>query len=223
MEEREAKERLLEAVLGHVPFDGWSETSFAAAIADSGVAPGLARALFPRGGLDLALAWHRAGDAEMARRLAAEDLSGLRFRDRVARAVLLRLELADREAVRRGTALFALPQNAGVGAGALWGTADAIWTALGDRSDDLNWYSERASLAAVHGATVLYWLGDDSPGHAATRDFLDRRIEGVMRFEKLKAGLAENPLGRMLAAGPLKFLGRIRPPARPEGFPGRNS
>ena len=36
-----------------------------AALADSGVAPGLAAAAFPRGALDLALAYHRAGDAAM--------------------------------------------------------------------------------------------------------------------------------------------------------------
>jgi ubiquinone biosynthesis protein COQ9 len=87
-------------------------------------------------------------------------------------------------------------RHAADGARAIWGTADAIWTALGDTSDDMNWYSKRASLSAVYGATVLFWLGDDSTGHQATWDFLDRRIEGVMRFEKAKAAMAANPLGK---------------------------
>jgi ubiquinone biosynthesis protein COQ9 len=54
--------------------------------------------------------------------------------------------------------------HAADGAKAIWGTADRIWTALGDTSDDLNWYTKRATLSAVYGSTVLYWLGDDSPG-----------------------------------------------------------
>ena len=112
-----AKERVLRAALGHVAFDGWSEPSLAAAIADSGVEPGLARALYPRGGVDLAVAYHRAGDAAMVEALASRDLASLRFRDRVALAVRLRLQAADKELVRRGSALFALPQHAIEGAG----------------------------------------------------------------------------------------------------------
>jgi ubiquinone biosynthesis protein COQ9 len=221
MTEDNTKDRILQAALPHVAFDGWSETTLRAAADDSGVAPGLAHALFPRGGLDLALAYHAAGDRAMARALAGADLAEMRFRDRVAHAVRLRLDGADRELVRRGATLFALPQNAGAGAGAVWGTADAIWTALGDTSEDVNWYTKRASLSAVYASTVLYWLGDDSPGHEATWDFLDRRIEGVMAFEKAKAGFAANPLGKALFAGPFKIFERIRAPKVPDDLPGR--
>ena len=91
-----------------------------------------------------------------------------------------RLEIADREAVRRAAALFALPLYAADGARAVWHTADTIWTALGDTSDDINWYSKRATLSAVYGAVVLYWLGDDSQDHQASWEFLDRRIDDVM-------------------------------------------
>ena len=70
-----ARETVLNAALSHVPFDGWSETTLRAAIADSGVAEGLARALYPRGGIDLAVAYHKAGDRRMVATLAATDLS----------------------------------------------------------------------------------------------------------------------------------------------------
>jgi ubiquinone biosynthesis protein COQ9 len=215
------REAILAAALAHVPFDGWSEATLKAAAADSGTDPALARALFPRGGVDLALAYHRLGDRTMAQALTAADLTGMRFRDKVAHAVRLRLETADRELVRRGSTLFALPQHAADGARAIWGTADAIWTGLGDTSDDLNWYSKRASLSAVYGATVLYWLGDDSTDHQATWDFLDRRIENIMQFEKAKAAVTGNPLGKALMSGPFKVLERIRAPRLPETMPGQ--
>lgn len=216
-----AKARILQAALPHVAFDGWSAATLAAAITDSGVAPGLAQALFPRGGIDLAVAYHRAGDAAMAEALAERDLSGLRFRDRVALAIRLRLDLADKEAVRRGSTLFALPQHAAEGANLLWGTADAIWTALGDTSRDVNWYSKRASLSAVHAATVLYWLGDTSDDHTATWEFLDRRIDNILQIEKLKAGLRTNPALRALMNGPLKILDRISAPQPATDLPGK--
>lgn len=212
---------VLDAALPHVPFDGWSETTLKAALADSGVDPALGRALFPRGALDLALAYHRRGDARMAQALAEMDLAALRYRDRIAAAVMARLDLVeDKELVRRGTTFFALPQNAAEGAKAIWGTADAIWRALGDTSDDVNWYSKRATLSAVYSATVLYWLGDDSPGHENTRDFLDRRIGDVMQVEKLKAALRDNALLKPLLAGPMKVLAQVRAPRHPDDLPG---
>ncbi|MFN4202369.1 MAG: COQ9 family protein [Tabrizicola sp.] len=216
------KARLLDAALVHVPFDGWSDRTLTAAAADVGIAPALARSLFPRGGVDLALAYHARGDAQMRAQLAEADLSALRFRDRIARAVLIRLGLADRELVRRGTTLFSLPPYAADGARAIWGTADAIWTALGDTSDDLNWYTKRATLSGVYGATVLYWLGDDSTGHQATWDFLGRRIDQVMQVEKLKASFRENPLGKAMMAGPGKILASIRAPSRRDDLPGHH-
>ncbi|TGD44709.1 COQ9 family protein [Pseudotabrizicola sediminis] len=215
-------DRVLDAALLHVPFDGWSETTLRAAIADTGVHEALARSLFPRGGVDLALAYHRRGDALMRARLAATDLASLRYRDRIAAAVRQRLELVeDKEAVRRGSTLFALPIYTADGARAIWGTSDAIWDALGDTSRDINWYTKRATLAAVYSSTVLFWLGDDTPGHQATWDFLDRRIENVMSIEKVKASLRENPVAKALLAGPMKLMEKIRKPDIPDDLPGK--
>lgn len=147
-------------------------------------------------------------------------LDGMRFREKVAAAVRCRLEaIEDREAVRRGTALFALPHMAPEGARLIWETSDRIWRLLGDTSEDLNWYTKRATLSAVYAATVLYWLGDQSEGHAATWEFLDRRIEDVMRFEKLKAQMRDNPALSRLFAGPAALAGRIRAPGAGAGTP----
>lgn len=226
MTDPDIKAKLLDAAKMHVPFDGWSEDAFQAAIRDTGIEPGLARAVCPRGAVDLALAYHAEGDALMLERLTAEDLSQLRFRDRVAAAVRYRLEAVDdKELVRRGMTLFSLPMYAADGAKAVWGTCDLIWTALGDTSDDVNWYTKRATLSGVYSATLLYWLGDDSPDHEATWAFLDRRIDNVMSFEKLKAQMRDNKVLSGLMAGPLNFLGHVRAPqasrGHQTGMPGR--
>jgi len=216
------KAALLAAAVPHVAFDGWSDASFAAAAADAGIAPALARGVCPRGALDLALAYHASGDAAMRAALAGADLAGMRYRERIAHAVRLRLDGADRELVRRGVALFALPQHVVEGSRAIWGTADAIWTALGDTSDDISHYSKRAILSAVYSTTALYWLGDTSPGQSATWEFLDRRIENVMQFEKLKASAKANPVFNALFAGPARLLAMVKAPAGrvQDGLPG---
>src|SRR5690606_26355254 len=121
----ELRDRLLDAALVHVPFEGWSETTLGAAIRDVGTTRDEVRAVFPRGPVDLALAYHRRGDARMLARLTAASLDDLRFRDRIATAVRYRIEaIDDREAARRGTTLFALPHHAADGARAVWQTAD---------------------------------------------------------------------------------------------------
>lgn len=218
----DTKDQLLDAILNHVPFDGWSETSFRAAITDCGLDTGLARAICPRGAVDLALAFHTRGDKAMLDRIKAEDLSGLKFRDKIAAAVRFRLQaVEDKEAVRRGMTLFALPIHAAEGAKAVWGTCDLIWDALGDTSDDVNWYTKRATLSGVYSATLLYWLGDNSPDCQATWDFLDRRIEGVMQFEKLKAQVNDNPLLKPFLVVPNWLAGHVKAPAKiPNNLPG---
>ncbi len=164
--------------------------------------------------MDLALAFHAQGDAAMVAALKASDLSALRYSDRVGHAIRTRLDLVenDKEAVRRGLTLFALPIHAADGARALWQTADAIWTALGDTSDDLNWYTKRATLSGVYSSTVLYWLGDQSMDHAATWAFLERRIDDVMRIERAKKAVRENRLLKPLMAGPEWLASKIKAP-----------
>ncbi|CUK00252.1 rpsU-divergently transcribed protein [Ruegeria denitrificans] len=211
----DAKQQLLDAMLTHVPFDGWSETSFRAAIIDCDLDDGLARAICPRGAVDLALAFHARGDAAMVERLKSTDLSELKFRERVAAAVRFRLEaVPDKELVRRGMTLFSLPTHAADGAKALWQTCDLIWDTLGDTSDDVNWYTKRATLSGVYSSTLLFWLGDDSPDHQKTWEFLDRRIDNVMQFEKLKAQVNGNPLFKPFLAVPNWFASHVKPPVK---------
>ena len=218
------KDDILDAALTHVVFDGWSDATLIAAAEDAGVDIATARALFPRGAVDLAMAFHRRGDAAMVAALAEADLEAMKIREKIIHAVRLRLELmADqKEAVRRGTTLFAMPMHAADGARALWETADAIWTAIGDASTDVNWYTKRMTLSGVYSATVLFWLGDTSEGHMATWGFLDRRIGDVMQVEKLKAQIRENKVLAPFMAGPNWILDRIKAPtgAPPEDMPG---
>lgn len=208
------REQLLDAALIHVAFDGWTDATFDAAVTDVGIDLSLARVACPRGAVDLAIMYHLRGDAVMLARRAREDLTSLRYSEKITALVRFRLEaMTDKEAVRRGTTLFALPHHAADGAKLIWGTADAIWTALGDTSTDSNWYSKRATLSAVYSATVLFWLGDNSDGHVDTWAFLERRIEDVMRFEKVKAKVNASPALQPLLAGPKWALSFLKAPS----------
>ena len=213
------REALLDAALPHVAFEGWSPAAFRVARRDAGIGEAAARAACPRGAADLAVAFHERGDRRMEAALLAEPLEEMKVRERIAHAVRTRIEaIGDREAARRAATLFSMPHMAAEGARLIWGTADAIWAACGDASDDVNWYTKRATLSGVYGSTVLYWLGDETSDNHETWEFLDRRIGDVMSFEKLKGSVAGNPVLRTVLAGPLWALGRIKaPPRMPRG------
>ena len=208
-------DQLVDAALPHVAFDGWSQATFDAALRDTGVQPAHARTLCPRGAVDLAIAYHKRGDAAMITALQAADLREMRFRDKVAHAIRLRLAaIDDKEAVRRGTTMFALPHMAPDGAKLIWGTADAIWNTLGDTSRDVNWYTKRLTLSGVYSAVVLFWLGDGSLDGQATDAFIDRRIDDVMRFEKFKADAKANPLTKPFATALSRLTAPVKAPAQ---------
>ncbi|MEM9707807.1 MAG: COQ9 family protein [Pseudomonadota bacterium] len=213
MSEDNVTERLLDAALPHVPFDGWTDAVFRIAIEETEIDPTLAKAACPRGAVDLALAFHRRGDQAMVERINGGGFAELKIREKVTQALRIRLDvIEDREAIRRAATLFALPYYAADGARAVWQTADNVWTAIGDTSEDYNWYTKRATLSGVWGSTLLYWLGDDSPGEQNTLAFIDRRIEDVMEVEKIKGRVRSSPILGPLARGFESSLGWIKPP-----------
>lgn len=91
-----------------------------------------------------------------------------------------------KRALRRAFGLLALPWNAGLALRLTARTADAMWHAAGDASADFSWYTRRASLGAVYGATVTYWLRDDDPDIADALGFLDRRLADLSRLARRK-------------------------------------
>ncbi len=196
--DREAvRQRLVEAALPHVPFDGWTPETLRLAAQDAGYEPVMALRVFPRGPIEAVEFWNTLADRRMLEALERENVASLKVRARVTLAVRRRLEAAGahREAVRRALGLLALPHNAPLAAATLWRTVDAIWYAAGDTATDFNYYSKRGLLAGVYSATVLYWLDDKSEGQEATWEFLDRRIADVMRVPRLLGSLRERLAG----------------------------
>jgi ubiquinone biosynthesis protein COQ9 len=189
------RDRLADAVAAEAVFEGWSRASLTDAAAKLDLPAGEADRLFPGGAVDVLIYLSERSDRRMVEDMEAAGVADMKIRERIRTAVRIRLErhAGEREAVRRALALLALPLNAGLGLKLLYKTVDAMWYAAGDTSTDFNFYTKRATLAGVYSSTLLYWLNDRSPDAAATWEFLDRRIDDVMRIEKLKADLRSWP------------------------------
>lgn len=202
---------LTREMLGDVIFDGWGWTAAESAAERLGVPKDRTRLVFPRGAIDMVLAFTRLADRTMADQLETEEVRAMNMRERIRRAVEIRLEQAapHKEAVRTALQVLARPQHAFASARSLWRTCDTIWRAAGDTATDHNHYTKRMTLSGVYGATLLYWLQDESAAFAETRAFLDRRLDNVMQFEKAKAEFRKLNERRPRLT---RFLGRLRYP-----------
>jgi ubiquinone biosynthesis protein COQ9 len=194
-------------------FDGWSEAAVRDAARGAGVDPAAALFAFSGGAMQMIEAWVGAVDAAMAAALPAEALATLKVRERIRTLMQFRLDAiaSQKEALRRALTIMAMPQNAARTFKLGWNSADAMWRPAGDTATDYNHYTKRLMLGSIYAATLAVYVNDTSEDHADTRAFLDRRIEGIMTFEKAKARILR-PREEMFS--PARLLGRLRYPAR---------
>jgi ubiquinone biosynthesis protein COQ9 len=186
IERSESRDSAIRAALPHVPRLGWSRLALAAGLREAGRDPVEQEWLFPRGPAEAVEAWIDLADREMEAAAREQNLLDLRIPARIRGVVLIRLEQQEglKEQVRLGLAHLSLPWNLAAAARTAARTADAMWVAAGDTSTDFSWYTRRATLAAVYGATLAYWLADPVPGFPDTRAFLDRRLADLARLQR---------------------------------------
>lgn len=193
-------------------FDGWSDEAVATAAQEAEVDPALAAHAFSGGAMDMIAAWIADVDARMTQAFADGALAALPVRERIRRLVRFRLEAISgrEEALRRALAIMAMPHHVPEALRLGWHSADLMWRLAGDAASDFNHYTKRAILAGIYAATLAVLVDDTSEGKADTAAFLDRRIAGIMRFEKAKAQLLRPADERFSVA---RLLGRLRYPA----------
>lgn len=199
-------------------FDGWNETALVAAAEMAGADVDVAKLAFPNKpgtgrAMDMIEAWITSVDVAMEREWPAERLAELKIRERIRTLVAFRLEAVEHidEAVRRALAVMAMPQNVARSLQLGWRSADVMWRLAGDTATDYNHYTKRAILAGIYSATLAVFVNDDSEGKAKSYEFLDRRIDGVMKFEKFKYQLLNSDREMPSLT---RFLGRLRYPSR---------
>ena len=204
---------LAPAIADAVVFDGWTDAALISASEAEGVDPDVARLAYPGGAMDMIAAWIASVDVAMFAALPAERLAVMKVRERIRNLVQARLDAIEgrEEALRRALAIMAMPQNVARAGRLGWASADAMWRLAGDVATDYNHYTKRAILASIFTATLAVFVNYESEDKADTRAFLDRRIDGVMRFEKAKAQFLRPDAERFSVT---RFLGRLRYPAR---------
>ena len=193
IERSDDRDHALDAALAHVPMLGWTKAALGAGLRDLDRDSLEQEWLFPRGPVEAIEAWCDLADRRMETQAVAEDLASLKIPARIRRVILIRLEQAapHREAIRLALGHQALPWNLPSALRTVARTADAMWAAAGDTSADFSWYTRRATLAGVYGATLAFWVNDHEPDFPASRAFLDRRLKDLARLQRRKAPAAK--------------------------------
>ena len=204
---------LAPAIATAAAFDGWGDAAIATAAHEAGIRPEVARLAYPGGAMDMIAGWIEHVDLQMDQALPAASLLDLSVRQRIRRLIRFRLDAVSgrEEGLRRALAIMAMPQNLARSLRLGWNSADRMWRQAGDLSADFSHYTRRATLAGIYAATLSVFIDDESAGKAETLAFLDRRIDGVIRFEKAKARMLPDEDNRFSR---VRFLGRLRYPAR---------
>ena len=207
----EVRARLAPDLAANAAFDGWGDAARDMAADGAGIDRDIAKLAFAGGAVAMIDAWFDAIDARMAQALPPERLATMKIRERITALVAARLDALapDREALRRARAILALPTNLAAAARLGWRSVDRMWRLAGDTATDYNHYTKRAMLLGVYTATITVFLEDESEGQADTHAFLARRIDGIMRFERTKAGMARRAIRRPSLS---RFVGRLRYP-----------
>ena len=207
------RRRLALAVGENAVFDGWTRKAVDSAAEQLGIDPVQARLAMPKTQSGLIDLYIQEVDRTLASWFTPKRLAGMKIREKIRSLVWRRLEIMGpaREAVRRAVAILAMPQNLPLALRISWRTADGMWRIAGDTSTDFNHYTKRMTLGAVYASTLIAWLDDQSEGWSDTAAFLDRRIDDVMKFEKVKAQWRGSS-DRQLSLS--RFLGRLRYPPR---------
>ena len=201
------------AVGENAVFDGWTKAAVDSAAGQLGIDPVKARLAMPKGQAGLIDLYIQEVDRALEASFTPKRLAAMKIREKIRSLIWHRLEIMGpaREAIRRALAILAMPQNLPLALRMSWRSADLMWRIAGDTSTDFNHYTKRMTLGAVYGSTLLVWLDDESEGWSETSAFLDRRIDDVMKIEKVKAEWRGSSERRLSLS---RFVGRLRYPPR---------
>lgn len=180
---------ILEASLKHVKNHGWSETALKLGIADMELSEACI-SMFTLGGIEIALHYDKTLNEELEDMMAQQQddrLPGSEpppiahfLKDAIKTRLELQLPYYDHWA--EALSLVIDPKVVPRASEQFAHLIDDIWYYAGDKSTNINWYTRRATVAAVYGMTELFMLQDESPDFTETWAFLDRRLADLEKM-----------------------------------------
>jgi len=177
---------ILDVALEFVHTHGWTQKTIDVAVEALELSPSTS-GMFKRGPADLVLHFIESSNAKLFEILAAESkrfdssTSNVTTSDFIEKAIKERLKMIIPfiDSWPQALTLLATPSVAAEVLEQGANMVDEIWYHAGDMSSDMNWYTKRAAVAALHLSAELFLLQDKSVDYADTWEFLHRRVRDV--------------------------------------------
>ncbi len=210
---KEKKIKILNLVLENVPFEGWNDSTFFAAVEKLGFSEEIEN-IFPFRIKDLENFYFELADEDLKSKLENTNFEESSIRDIVKIALMFRFKYYDqhKESLRiiaGRNMLRGLPIN---NISKIYNLTNIIWYSAGDKSVDYNYYTKRLLLAGVYISSFLFWL--DESDEEKLSEFIDRRISNVMQIQKIKSKLFEknnvNLLKNLIPFNDRAIINRIK-------------
>ena len=111
-----------------------------------------------------------------------------KVRDRIGKAVLVRLQVMDphKQAIGKLVHQGLWPHHGASMVHMAWKTADEIWYWAGDESTDFNHYTKRGLLLTVMAAGLATWLKEAGEDLPQTKASIDKALARVLQIPKIK-------------------------------------
>ncbi|XP_076590145.1 ubiquinone biosynthesis protein COQ9, mitochondrial [Chaetodon auriga] len=188
--EEQLQARILTAALEFVPQHGWSMEAIASGAETLGLSSASA-GMFNNGAGDLVLHFIAQCNSQLVEILAEQHKQvqlGQAERKKTADFLRdavetrLRMHIPYIESWPQAMSILLLPHNIPDSLKHLSTLVDDMWYYAGDRSTDMNWYTKRAALTGIYNTTELVMVQDSSPDFQDTWNFLDNRIQDVVKM-----------------------------------------
>jgi len=178
---------ILESALKLVPSLGWCDEVLEQASLDAGFSKEHGKLLLVGGLKELIELFFQKINNKMLMYFATEDTKKLGISAKIKLALKIRIRVLTpyKKVVAKTSSYLSMPWNITFGLKLSWQVVDLIWYEIAnDASNDFNYYTKRGLLLAVYGASIQFFLSDTSKKHQDTEDFIDRRIDNVLKLGK---------------------------------------
>lgn len=178
----DTRQKFLDTANQEVIFLGWSKEMLYSVEKKLGLEKNYHILLFPGGLKEVVSLFEEHLDKKMISEFSKLQ-KNMRVRDKVKEAIKLRFK-GNREVFAQLNKFYFNLNNFTFAYKNFWRTVDQIWYLAGDEATDFNYYTKRSLLFGVYKATFLHYV--DSENDDVTWDFLDKRIENVLKLGKIK-------------------------------------
>lgn len=180
------EDKILEIILKHVSNEGWKEE-----ILDS-VNKDIKENLAGKDTIiftsikDLVSEYLKRNDDLMLLNLEKVDISKLKIRQRIRKAIITKFLQTPREVLNHTAKFLSNPLNADIALKSLSNSCDKIWYWAGDESTDFNYYTKRVLLGGVYTVSLAYYLKEEDCSIDDLSIFVENRIDNILQLGGLK-------------------------------------